>query len=174
MKRSRSATVLAALIASGAVLATDDRGQAMLDLATCHGATLSTEQLSAEREGAGRVDDMAKVFASLDDEEIFRTSEFQGFWTPTRETAVAGLPVQYFGGSGFGIFEGVNVILTADFDDVRTTLSRERSIDYGDCRAEGLLRVCTREIAPGFSRMIMSHPTDPAERTVLICVEGVS
>ena len=169
-------TPMRAILLSWAICGTAlaDTGQALLDLATCHGSTLPAAALDGEGEGADRLAAMATVFADLNDSDRFLPSEYPAFWTPVGDVTAAGVSVQYVGTSGYGIFEGMNLVVSGRFDDVRAALSETASVDYDDCRADGLLNVCTSEVAPGQSRMIMSHPTDPAERTVLICVEGVS
>ena len=149
------------------------QSEAILDLATCHGSTLPASALTGEGEAGERLAAIAQVFDDLDDPARFRPSEYPAFWVPAEDTAVVGFPVQYLGISGYGIFEGPNLILLGAFDEVRAALESEAGVDYGDCRADGLLKVCTKEIAENQSRLIMSHPRDPAARTVLVCVEDV-
>ena len=168
-------TALHGLIATlGAIsVASADTGRALLDLATCHGSTLPAAALDGEGEGADRLADIARVFDELSDPDRFAPSdEYPGFWAPTDGTEVVGFAVQYLGLSGYGIFEGPSLVLLGAFDEVRGALADEASVDYGDCRADGLLKVCTKEVASNQSRLVMSHPTDPAERTVLVCVEN--
>ena len=155
----------------GPAHAGDDR--ALLDLATCHGSTLPASALSGEGEDGERLAAITQVFDDLDDPTRFRPSGYPAFWAPAEDTAVAGFPVQYLGISGYGIFEGPNLILLGAFDEVRAALETEAAVDYDDCRADGLLKVCTKEIAENQSRLLMSHPRDPAARSVLVCVEDV-
>ena len=88
--------------------------------------------------------------------------------------AVADFPVRYLGVSGYGIFKGPNLVLRGAFDEVREALADEAGVDRDDCRADGLPKVCTGAIAANRSRLTASHPTDPAERTVPVCVEDVA
>ena len=114
---------------------------------------------------------MIEAYSSVRDPERFRPSEVPNFWTPVDEVAVAGFPVEYVGTDGFGIFVGPSLTLDGAFDEVREALADVHALEYGNCRSQGPLEVCTTEVATNQTRLIMSHPTEPAGRTVLVCVE---
>ena len=173
MKTTRLWIALAALVSTPAVANTAS-GNAMLDLVTCQGAVLLTQSMNGDEEATERVKAMESLFADLRNKEIFVPSGTASVYlTPAEPMTVADANLDSFGPAGFGIFKGPSVVLDGSFEEVKATLSAEHAVDYGNCKSNGQLKVCSRELAPGLSRLLMSHPGQPTRQAVLICVEGV-
>lgn len=162
------ALLLVATVAATASAAAD-LGDALLDLATCRGPTPPVEALEGEEaDRRAAVDD---AYDAVRDPDRFRPSELPDFWVPVGELSAGGFPVRFFGTEGFGIFEGPNLILAGAIDEVREALAEGHELEYGHCRAQSPVAVCATEVERGRTRLVMGHPTEPDESTVLICVE---
>ncbi|MCU7890387.1 MAG: hypothetical protein KZQ78_01755 [Candidatus Thiodiazotropha sp. (ex Ustalcina ferruginea)] len=146
--------------------------QALLDLTTCYGADFPAVEFQEGVDKDPRIRGMERTLYDIRKMKSVKRADVDGFYTPNDKIEVLGNPLQFIGLHDFGPLSGVKIVLGGSFDGIKGALEEDKGIEYARCdgRSNLHLKVCHQDVTGRYGHVIMTHPQNPKQQVILICV----
>ncbi|MEW8683361.1 MAG: hypothetical protein AB2536_15785 [Candidatus Thiodiazotropha endolucinida] len=168
-----SIAMLLFCLSNGEILYAEMTSEALLDLTTCYGVDFPAVKFHEGSDKDPRIRSMEWTLHDIRNMESVERAEVDGFYTPKDETEILGSRLQFIGLHGFGPLSGVNIVLGGGFDEIKRALEKYKSVKYTRCDGKSRLhlKVCHQDVTARYGHLIMTHPDNPKQQVIMICVD---
>lgn len=168
-----SIAMLLLCLSNGKILYAEITSEALLDLTTCYGADFPAVKFHEGSDKDPRIRSMERTLHDIRNMKSVERAEVNGFYTPKDKTEVLGSPLQFIGLYGFGPLSGVNIVLGVGFDEIKSALEEYKGVKYTRCDGKSKLhlKVCHQDVTARYDHLIMTHPNNPKQKIIMICVD---
>ncbi|MEW8536320.1 MAG: hypothetical protein AB2569_11725 [Candidatus Thiodiazotropha endolucinida] len=168
-----SIAMLLLCLSNGKILYAEITSEALLDLTTCYGADFPAVKFHGGSDKDPRIRSMERTLHDIRNMKSVERAEVNGFYTPKDKTEVLGSPLQFIGLYGFGPLSGVSIVLGVGFDEIKSALEEYKGVKYTRCDGKSKLhlKVCHQDVTARYDHLIMTHPNNPKQKIIMICVD---
>ncbi|MEW8077801.1 MAG: hypothetical protein AB2822_06910 [Candidatus Thiodiazotropha endolucinida] len=168
-----SIAMLLLCLFNGEILYAEITSEALLDLTTCYGVDFPAVKFHEGSDKDPGIRSMEWALHDIRNMKNVERAEVDGFYTPKDETKILGSRLQFIGLHGFGPLSGVNIVLGGGFDEIKSALEKYKGVKYTRCDGKSKLhlKVCHQDVTARYGHLIMTHPDNPKQQVIVICVD---